>query len=491
MRSIIFLFGILFIFSVSKSQDIDSEKFNRELKELLSKLERISEKTDLGERKYYIDKINFSPELRIRVDKFRYKLNPFKAEQKVYSKNPSLAKKRGAKGYTKDYDLHYYVRLRLNMYTQFTDNLKFIGRMLVVKHTHDNQRFCILSNNISASGKETPTIVEFDRAYFDWKFYKTENLELTFSAGILPTNGGQSSNLIENTPRKSFFPSLIFDANSIGGILTARIKKDYWLRVVYGKGYILNSDVFYFQCNRENILNDDMTGLFFETNIYKVRNSLIYIGVLKNGNLKAYPYLGQFSENGNVQSNTDLKYMKSLGDIYNIGAGFQIEKIKRKLDIFLNVGYSIPDGNGNCMNYTSNTYLECKYGGQPFDTTNVFTNAKYAGGTLLKKNGYAFYTGFRYTERKLKKAKIGMEFNYGSKYWWSATQGSEDVFNKLATRGYAFEGYYIQPFNRFIYLRIGYLLIKEKYSGSGWHFGQPAEKNGKIQNIYALINAYF
>ena len=498
-KLVIILTFLLFSYSFAGENNLNiNEKQLKEIQErinqIINSLSKVKKSSETGEKKFFLDKINFYPELRIRVDSFHYKLKPFKAEQQVYSKNPDLATKRGAKGFTKNYDPHYYTRLRLNMYTQFIEDLKFIGRVLVVKHTHDNQRMCILTNKISSSGKETPTIIEFDRAYFDWKFYKNPDLELTFTAGILPTSGGQSSNLSENTPRKSFFPSLIFDATSLGGILTARIKKDYWIRFVYGKGYTLNSDIFYFQCNRENILNDDLMGVFAETKIFGIKNSLIYLGFLKNGKIKAVPYLGQFSAAGNKNTNTDLKYMEDLGDIYNIGAGLQIEKIARKLDIFFNFGLSIPDGNGNCMNYTSNTYPECKKYGSPYGsgtTNDVFTNARYAGGPLLKKNGYAFYTGFRYTFKRLKKAKTGVEFNYGSKWWWSATQGSEDVFNKLATRGYAVEAYHIQPFNRFIYLKLGYLYIKEKYSGSGWHFGYPVEKNGTIQNFYILFNVHF
>ena len=63
----------------------------------------------------------------------------------------------------------------------------------------------------------------------------------------------------------------------------------------------------------------------------------------------------------------------------------------------------------------------------------------------LCKRDYAYkvmdtrlYIGGKY---ELSKAtiNIGAEYNYGSKYWFSATQGAEDMYNKLATRGHVGE----------------------------------------------------
>jgi len=102
---------------------------------------------------------------------------------------------------------------------------------------------------------------------------------------------------------------------------------------------------------------------------------------------------------------------------------------------------------------------------------------------MLQKDGYAFYIGSRY--RVTQDINIGAEYNYGSKYWFSATQGAEDMFNKLATRGDAFEVYTLWQFHKYLNAKLAYMHIKENYTGSGWHFGEPAKKDA-TQEIYTL-----
>jgi len=112
-----------------------------------------------------------------------------------------------------------------------------------------------------------------------------------------------------------------------------------------------------------------------------------------------------------------------------------------------------------------------------------FTTADYASGTMLKKNGYALYIGTKYDLSKT--LNFGLEYNYGSKYWYGATQGAEDIYNKLATRGHVLELYTLWQFHKYLNLKLSFLTIKEEYTGSGWHFGEPAKKDAR-QNIGSL-----
>ena len=102
---------------------------------------------------------------------------------------------------------------------------------------------------------------------------------------------------------------------------------------------------------------------------------------------------------------------------------------------------------------------------------------------LISKNGYSLFLGTKYDLNTA--INFGAEFNYGSKYWFSATQGAEDTFNKLAIRGYTGELYATWFFHKYLNAKLSYLSIHENYTGSGWHFGQPAKKDA-TQSIASL-----
>jgi hypothetical protein len=65
------------------------------------------------------------------------------------------------------------------------------------------------------------------------------------------------------------------------------------------------------------------------------------------------------------------------------------------------------------------------------------------------------------------------------------------MYNKLATRGHVVEIYGMWKFHQHIYAKLGYMYSKEQYTGSGWHFGEPAKKDGKQQVSYLSLNAKF
>ena len=457
---------------------------------------------DKIETKVLSNKIEWSVDLRGRVDNFKYKMNGIGDNiGKPYDSSAPINERREmAFPQTLNYKPHYSVRGYLNMRAKFED-VSFTGRLRFDRSSQTNQRLCILApqdigKDLFSASVNKFTSFEVDKAYFDLPLFKKSKLPLIISGGILPTSGGMSSNIIENRPRGSVFPSLIFDSNVYGGIVTANLSKitglsNAYARFVTGKAFTLRGESYYYQCNRENIQNMDVAGLFFEFKVPVAWNNLFWVGINKNSDIKATPFMGR-NQVENVGSNTKLKFQKPLGDITNYGAGIEFRKIALaggKLDLFFHGAVSDPSPNGNCVNYTDVDDPTCSVGGEA--NPNPFYHSEMGRGTLLKEKGHSFYTGFRYEIPAKLKTKIGYEFNYGDDYWWSATQGSEDVFNKLATRGDVNEFYLIQPINKHLYFRLGYLSIKEKYSGSGYHFGTPLKKDAKQENLYMLFNAYF
>ena len=80
-------------------------------------------------------------------------------------------------------------------------------------------------------------------------------------------------------------------------------------------------------------------------------------------------------------------------------------------------------------------------------------------------------------------AKIGFEWNKGSKYWRSMTYG-EDTYagSKIATRGQAWEVYRTQKLTNALSFGVSYVLMQYDYTGSNSFFGA----DGKPYDINSL-----
>ncbi|MFO7667254.1 MAG: DUF3373 family protein [Desulfobacterales bacterium] len=98
-----------------------------------------------------------------------------------------------------------------------------------------------------------------------------------------------------------------------------------------------------------------------------------------------------------------------------------------------------------------------------------------SNGALEDHNGYGIYAGVIFPMPY--KAKMGLEYNWGSKYWFNFT-GAEDslVGSKLAARGQVFEGYYIQPiYSNNFFITLGGQYYDYEYTGSGNPMGKPVK----------------
>jgi len=108
-----------------------------------------------------------------------------------------------------------------------------------------------------------------------------------------------------------------------------------------------------------------------------------------------------------------------------------------------------------------------------------------SNGELEDRDGYMVYAGATFPMPW--DAKLGLEYNYGSRYWFNFT-GAEDslVGSKLAVRGQVYEGYWHQPiFNDNFFATIGVRYYDYEYTGSGNPMGEP-EKIDDINSLSAL-----
>ena len=425
-----------------------------------------------------MDKINLSPEVEIRADDFHYKVSGLNDPTRIY--RGAYAGQLRRTGYSKDFDIATSIKFRLYMDAAIDDTLSFKGNLLYANSSQSNERVCILSRDIKSVSSSSAFDVE--RAYIDYTPNKSSPYAFTLSAGLLPTTGGTPMQYAQDGKRKSMFPALVFDMNTYGLIGTQKLGDDTYIRAIAAKGYTLRDNFYPYQCNRENIDNANVFGIYGDTKFKFLGNSLLSFGVNMLHDFKAHPYLGPDINADNADK---------LGNIFTFGLGIDIDKFANQdMTVFLHTALSSPDGNGHKDDYQilSDTDAQKEAGltkaGYP-----GFSVADYAQGDMISDTGYSIYLGGKYDITNT--INIGAEYNHGSKYWFSATQGAEDMYNKLATRGHVSEVYGMWKFHKNLYTKIGYMYSKENYTGSGWHFGEPASKNGTQKVGYMSLKAKF
>ena len=428
---------------------------------------------EMVEKKSILDRINFSPELLLRFDKFDYTNRSIEGETTMIYGNPAYQPDgtyNRRTDYTKNFDIATSIRFRLNMDMDM-DDIKFHGRILYMNSSQSNQRVCILSRDIKTG--EAGSAFDVDRAYIDYTPNRGDDYAFTFSFGILPTTGGTPMQYAQSTQRKSMFPALVFDMNTYGMIGTQKLGDDTFVRLILAKPYTLQAQFYPYQCNRENIDDANIVGVYADTKFHFVGNSMFSFGVNILNDLRAHPYLGP---------DIDASNAHHLGTMVTFGMGLDIEKVaETDTTLFLHTALSHPHNNGKIDDYKIVN---------PTDPTDPgFTTSNYATGTMLTSNGFAVYLGTKYDINE--KFNIGAEYNHGSKYWFSATQGAEDMFNKLATRGNAYEVYSMWKYHKYLNAKLSYLNIQEEYTGSGWHFGEPVKKDATQSIVSLSLEAKF
>jgi hypothetical protein len=366
-------------------------------------------------------------------------------------------------------------RFRINMDAKITDGLTFHGRLAMYKYWNngDDGYGSAMLNDFNRTHRPNSSNLWVDRAYVDW-IPEGLPLPLAITVGRHPSTEGPPFELKENRMRQSTYPALLFDSEQDGIVLTLGLDKytglkNNGLRFGYGLAYPGDNDnsigsPFPF-LNDSNDGDFELFATFFESEIPSFPNSLMVFSFARLWNM---PFFFETPDlNGIEVSNTELGNM----DIW--GLHFQIQDVKASgFDLFLSYGGNKSDPNGNA----------------PFGMFGMLSSDGQESET-----GYSIYTGLRYTipSEALRRAKLGFEFNHGSQYWFSMTAGSPDLFNKLATRGNVYDFYYIQPVNKYLFFRTGYMYMDYSYTGSDNYMGTPYDSDTTLSNIYFLMDVNF
>ena len=424
------------------------------------------------EAKQFRDKIHFSLGFKTNLDNFD---------------------KKYADGHTVKNNNVWSTKLMLNMKADITKNMNFYGRLSMYKYWGSStiHPFTYYDNMQGRVPADSGLYVE--RAYLNWFLTPNSTVPLAITIGRQPSSDGPSNQFKDNTVRKGTYSALLYDGAADGIVLSANFSQltsipNTVLRLGYAKGYAYSESSPYatnaFIGPANNDVDDtNVLGIFLDTSIRGIENSLIQISYSRMFDIIANP----------LDTNTTNNNNPNIGDVNMYGAMIQFTNFKdSNLDIFAQFGYSVAHPNGE-------SYIIKN----PITGQNHLVGLLSQDGDTSQKSGYSSWIGGRYGFGENQKYKIGLEYNYGSKNWINLTQGSFDIYNKLATRGNAYEAYLMYVINRYANLRLGYININYNYTRSGWFVGESktisslvgtdaaATTVERLQSIYLKMSVHF
>ncbi len=338
--------------------------------------------------------------------------------------------------------------------------------------------FFPMKNNFTYGVRPDDSRLYVDRAYFNITNLFDKPIWISF--GRRPTTHGVPQEIREGLDKRDATPTAInidvpFDGATIG--------YDYEIgriRFCYGRGF---ESGFKMPIDRAK---DDVEFYGINWDVYDNNNMLLNFQAFKAQDIFDFPSgdLYMFNPAFGMYMPSPFKPRTNLGDLYEIGLTWEHKKVNlfglQNVDYFLALGMSIAEPNEVGMMpmtlYGSNGTNVVSI---PMNLYYTLLNGFVTNATYVKKDtrtGYAIYAGIRVPIPQISGAKLGLEYNYGSKWWMPFHIGSDDPYmNKLSTRGHVAEIYWQQDLpvgakltkNGRALLRIGFQHHWFEYYGSG------------------------
>ncbi|MDX2479389.1 MAG: DUF3373 family protein [Desulfuromusa sp.] len=392
-------------------------------------------------------------------------------------------------------DIMYTTRLRLNMKADIASNMNFDGRLTMYKAWGDSSSSKVFdswnafgmdgTNSGSPSGDE----LFVERAFFNWKDIGGSDFYL--SIGRRPSTYGPPTNYRENELRggtpSGHLVNFNFDGFTLGYHLSeitgiegqsVRFCFGQGFESEYGNGTLFNDDI------TKNLDDTNLGG--FNIDVFNDGKTLVQATLFRAQDVVdgftgvlAFPtqYAAMFAPTmySDMQKfpnmNFEVRYTPSttIGSI-NLAALGMTREEDNGFVWFGSLAMTQLDSNGDAG----------MFGGMGNDA--VFEAQLSADGSEIimmpvraensdTNEGYGAYVGVQIPAPM---GKLGLEYNYGSKYWTPFTQAQDDLIgSKLSTRGHVAEAYYIFDINPRAFIKIGGLYYDYEYSGSGSPVGQP------------------
>ena len=534
------------------------EQLSKELEALKSQLKEIKEKQATQEEKVSavdktvsaikdgIGKFKIGGDIRVRIDSTRTDIKQnafmlgmlrdlpsmlsmlgFELPEGYYLKLDEtlldeFAKKK--RKHKEENDSLWTNRLRLDLSVKPTEDTAVKVRLAYQKAWGETDDyfapylFFPMKNNFTLGARPADNTLYVDRAYFNWSNLFGKPIWISF--GRRPTTHGVPQEIREGIDKRDATPTAInidvpFDGATIGydwGTGRARF--------CYGRGF---ESGFKTPIDRAK---DDVEFYGLNIDLYDANNMFLNFQTFKAQDIMDFPSgtMYMFNPAYGMYMPAPMRGKTNLGDIYEIGFTWTHKNVKffnlEGLDYFISLGMSIaePKAVGQMpmqMYYFNGTDLNkvtivlqptlLNMGMTIYNGTNLLP----MGLPVEKKTrtGYAVYAGVRFPIPQVSGAKLGLEYNYGSKWWMPFHIGSDDPYmNKLSTRGRVAEVYWQQDLpvgaklvkNGRALLRVGFQYYWFDYYGSGNWLESPRKisdikkwvKSGDLNQVMNAMTMY-
>ncbi|NAZ30489.1 MAG: DUF3373 family protein [Caldimicrobium sp.] len=370
--------------------------------------------------------------------------------------------------------------------------------------------FFPMKNNFTLGARPADNTLYVDRAYFNWSNIFGKPIWISF--GRRPTTHGVPLEIREGIDKRDATPTAInidvpFDGATIGydwGTGRARF--------CYGRGF---ESGFKTPIDRAK---DDVEFYGFNIDLYDDNDMFLNFQAFKAQDIMDFPSgeMYMFNPAFGMYMPAPMRGKTNLGDLYEIGLTWSHKNVKffnlEGLDYFISLGMSIAEPKA-IGEMPMNVFItDPSWGTFSMPMTLYYTllNGMSLDPTQIKKktrNGYAVYAGVRFPIPQVCGAKLGLEYNYGSKWWMPFHISSDDPYmNKLSTRGHVAEVYWQQELpvgaklvkNGRALLRVGFQYYWFDYYGSANWLETPRKisdikkwaKSGDLNQVMKAMTMY-
>ena len=443
----------------------------KRIEKIEKKLDTVSKTATTAKTQSANDNLKWDVDFRTQADNIQYKLADGTKE-----KNNALLTN----------------RLWLGAKYKADDNSSFFGKLSYNKafgdtadHSQSNTNPGYANFDWVTNENATDNTVKVKEAYWLYNKEKLFGADVPWGASVgrRPSTDGLPTNIKndqkENSPLSHVVDvefdgfSIKFDTQAVTGLTGS------WFKICGGRG-LTNAtprfDMFSPAYSTDDDKNVDVDMLGFIAVPYDNGQYSVHFNYAKAWNLIGFD--GQSLQNfgGAYQNYTDTRdnYMNGLATLSELndsafGMNMAAPQFKDVGDIQFATILFKTEGIGNGISdYLDNTKAFASFAASKTDP-----NEKGMLGSTDSETGTSVWLGVNAPCPILPdSAKIGFEWNKGSKYWRSMTYG-EDTYagSKIATRGQAWEVYRTQKLTEALSFGVSYVLMQYDYTGSNSFFG--------------------
>ena len=469
------LVGLFFLSGFANAEDLTLKQEVEQLKKQMAELKKAQEKINISALKKQIseikahdghDNIKWNADFRTAFDYISYKKQSGKTEANGIFTN----------------------RLFLNMAFAPTDNITFYGTLAYYKSygqaTGANMGMNYFDWVVNGTANPSDEL-RVKEAFWLYKndTFLGKDISWTASVGRRPSTDGLLANYREDQDAKSAIGHNInmeFDGASFGFHLeNVTGISGMFAKVCLGRGmsnlysrysgiksngtpnqYTLTGNADYTKV--DGFKNTDLVGILFnpyDDGQYSVHTSWF----------KAYNLPGLIDITG-VNPMTDTYQFKQTGDMTGGIITFVSDGI----------GDGISDFLDDTVAFVSFAYSKT----HPKDGNRML-------GSTKDETGSSLYVGANWACQFVDDARVGLEYNHGSKYWRSFTYGEDTLAgSKLATRGDAYEFWFNKELiGKTLTAQLRYTYMDYKYTGSNAFFGDLGTPMDVSSNPNAIDHA--